>query len=202
MPAGEREVRFVRRGKENKLCLWFLVSSQVNAETVRYSICMSKLRVKPADIAVHGEAVVCVSPRENSKSSMYYVLQSLKAELPKVRMSRVQWLFSFVHTCFLCENWIQGQSRSGFLTYGKFMFRKHKCCTVISADVWEYCMDVEQLNTGWQICSFVILGFINYTELPFSWIALFNKIFKSVLQWTCCAHFHCFTFILSLWFKH
>lgn len=45
---------------------------------------MSKLRVKPGDIAVHGEAVVCVSPRENSKSSMYYVLQSLKQELPKV----------------------------------------------------------------------------------------------------------------------
>lgn len=57
---------------------------QVNAETVRYSICMSKLRVKPGDIAVHGEAVVCVSPRENNKSSMYYVLQSLKEELPKV----------------------------------------------------------------------------------------------------------------------
>lgn len=57
---------------------------QVNAETVRYSICTSKLRVKPGDIAVHGEAVVCVSPRENSKSSMYYVLQSLKQDLPKV----------------------------------------------------------------------------------------------------------------------
>lgn len=60
---------------------------KVNAETVRYSICMSKLRVKPGDIAVHGEAVVCVSPRENSKSSMYYVLQSLKEDLPKVRLS-------------------------------------------------------------------------------------------------------------------
>lgn len=57
----------------------------MNAETVRYSICMSKLRVKPGDIAVHGEAVVCVSPRENNKSSMYYVMQSLKGELPKVR---------------------------------------------------------------------------------------------------------------------
>ncbi|KAK2866790.1 hypothetical protein Q7C36_002846 [Tachysurus vachellii] len=61
-----------------------LLRLEVNAETVRYSICMSKLRVKPGDIAVHGEAVVCVSPRENSKSSMYYVLQSLKQELPKV----------------------------------------------------------------------------------------------------------------------
>lgn len=76
---------------------------------------MSKLRVKPADIAVHGEAVVCVSPRENSKSSMYYVLQSLKAELPKVRMSRVQWLFSFVHTCFLCANEFKVKAGQGFL---------------------------------------------------------------------------------------
>lgn len=57
---------------------------QVNAETVRYSICMSKLRVKPGDVAVHGEAVVCITPRENSKSSMYYVLQFLKEDLPKV----------------------------------------------------------------------------------------------------------------------
>ncbi|CAL9699297.1 unnamed protein product [Knipowitschia caucasica] len=61
-----------------------LLRLEVNAETVRYSICMSKLKVKPADIAVHGEAVVCVSPRENSKSSMYYVLQTLKGDLPKV----------------------------------------------------------------------------------------------------------------------
>ncbi|XP_053306455.1 DNA-directed RNA polymerase III subunit RPC1 isoform X2 [Spea bombifrons] len=61
-----------------------LLRLEVNAETVRYSICMSKLRVKSGDIAVHGEAVVCVTPRENNKSSMYYVLQSLKQELPKV----------------------------------------------------------------------------------------------------------------------
>lgn len=63
--------------------------AQVNAETVRYSICVSKLRVKPGDVAVHGEAVVCVTPRENSKSSMYYVLQSLKEELPKVKAKAV-----------------------------------------------------------------------------------------------------------------
>nr|XP_033798341.1 DNA-directed RNA polymerase III subunit RPC1 isoform X2 [Geotrypetes seraphini] len=61
-----------------------LLRLEVNAETVRYSICMSKLRVKPGDIAVHGEAVICVTPRENSKSSMYYVLQFLKEELPKI----------------------------------------------------------------------------------------------------------------------
>lgn len=78
-----------------------LTCFQVNAETVRYSICMSKLRVKPGDIAVHGEAVVCVSPRENSKSSMYYVLQSLKEELPKVRKGCLshasRFVFDFKH---------------------------------------------------------------------------------------------------------
>ena len=30
---------------------------------------------------------MCVTPRENSKSSMYYVLQFLKEDLPKVRQS-------------------------------------------------------------------------------------------------------------------
>uniref|UniRef100_A0A8C2GKK3 DNA-directed RNA polymerase subunit n=1 Tax=Cyprinus carpio TaxID=7962 RepID=A0A8C2GKK3_CYPCA len=67
-----------------------LLRLEVNAETVRYSICTSKLRVKPGDIAVHGEAVVCVTPRENSKSSMYYVLQSLKQLLPKVAVQGIR----------------------------------------------------------------------------------------------------------------
>ncbi|MGH0129208.1 UNVERIFIED_CONTAM: hypothetical protein FKN15_037832 [Acipenser sinensis] len=74
-------VLFNRQPSLHKLSI---MAHIVNAETVRYSICMSKLRVKPGDIAVHGEAVVCVSPRENSKSSMYYVLQTLKELLPKV----------------------------------------------------------------------------------------------------------------------
>lgn len=70
----------------------------MNAETVRYSICVSKLRVKPGDVAVHGEAVVCVTPRENSKSSMYYVLQSLKEELPKVKKQRLShvWFWEVI----------------------------------------------------------------------------------------------------------
>lgn len=75
--------------KRDTLMFAGLLFPQVNAETVRYSICISKLRVKPGDVAVHGEAVVCVTPRENSKSSMYYVLQSLKEELPKVKTKAV-----------------------------------------------------------------------------------------------------------------
>ena len=36
------------------------------------------------NVRIHGEAIVCVSPVETSKSSMYYVLQQLKEDLPKV----------------------------------------------------------------------------------------------------------------------
>ncbi|XP_052588307.1 DNA-directed RNA polymerase III subunit RPC1-like [Peromyscus californicus insignis] len=75
---------WVPDGFENRSLPHFEKHSKVNAETVRYSICTSKLRVKPSDVAVHGEAVVCVTPRENSESSMYYVLQFLKEDLPKV----------------------------------------------------------------------------------------------------------------------
>uniref|UniRef100_A0A8C6VII9 DNA-directed RNA polymerase subunit n=1 Tax=Naja naja TaxID=35670 RepID=A0A8C6VII9_NAJNA len=49
-----------------------------------FSFFRTRNELKPGDVVVHGEAVVCVTPRENSKSSMYYVLQSLKEELPKV----------------------------------------------------------------------------------------------------------------------
>ncbi|KAM6105196.1 LOW QUALITY PROTEIN: DNA-directed RNA polymerase III subunit RPC1 [Pterocles gutturalis] len=73
-----------------------LLRLEVNAETVRYSICISKLRVKPGDVAVHGEAVVC-DPRENSKSSMYYVLQSLKEELPKVVVQGIPEVRAVIH---------------------------------------------------------------------------------------------------------
>lgn len=83
----------------------------MNAETVRYSICISKLRVKPGDVAVHGEAVVCVTPRENSKSSMYYVLQSLKEELPKVKTKTLFCVFvveSVIIWIFWCKDEIFG----------------------------------------------------------------------------------------------
>ncbi len=33
---------------------------------------------------MHGDSVVCINPTETSKSSMYYVLQQLKEEIPKV----------------------------------------------------------------------------------------------------------------------
>nr|XP_032834584.1 DNA-directed RNA polymerase III subunit RPC1 isoform X1 [Petromyzon marinus] len=61
-----------------------LLRLEVNAETVRYSVCVSRLRVRPCDVTVHGEAIVCVTPRESARSSTYYVMQSLKQQLPRV----------------------------------------------------------------------------------------------------------------------
>ena len=43
-------------------------------------------------IRLHGDTVVCIQPVETSKSSMYYVLQALKQDLPKVVIK--------VSTCF------------------------------------------------------------------------------------------------------
>ncbi|OBS64062.1 hypothetical protein A6R68_07401 [Neotoma lepida] len=67
-------------------------SLQVNAETVWFSNCTSKLQVKPGDVAVQWEAMVFVTPRESSKSSMYYVLQFLKIDLPKTTIiNKIQY---------------------------------------------------------------------------------------------------------------
>ncbi|XP_070543488.1 DNA-directed RNA polymerase III subunit RPC1-like [Ptychodera flava] len=61
-----------------------LLKLEVNSETIRQSIIHSKLRIKPQDIDLHGDSLILVHPVESSKSSMYYVLQSLKESLPSV----------------------------------------------------------------------------------------------------------------------
>ncbi|KAK3090302.1 hypothetical protein FSP39_010768 [Pinctada imbricata] len=67
-----------------------LLKLEVNVDSIKESICKSKLRVKPQDIQVHSEAVLTVHPRETSKSSLYYVLQTLKKELGGVMIKGVQ----------------------------------------------------------------------------------------------------------------
>ncbi|CAH1249658.1 POLR2A [Branchiostoma lanceolatum] len=61
-----------------------LLKLEVSADTIRYSICTSKLRIKPASIVVHGESILCVTPSETAQSTMYYNMQKLKENLPKV----------------------------------------------------------------------------------------------------------------------
>lgn len=67
-----------------------LLKLEVNVDSIRESLCKSKLRVKPQDIQIHSSAVLSVRPRETSKSSLYYVLQMLKKELPSVMIKGIQ----------------------------------------------------------------------------------------------------------------
>ncbi|XP_013420118.1 DNA-directed RNA polymerase III subunit RPC1 isoform X2 [Lingula anatina] len=61
-----------------------LLKLEVNIDTIRESILTAKLKVKPQQIQLHGDAILCITPQETNKSSMYYVLQQLKADIPKV----------------------------------------------------------------------------------------------------------------------
>ncbi|XP_038060034.1 DNA-directed RNA polymerase III subunit RPC1-like isoform X2 [Patiria miniata] len=61
-----------------------LLKLEVNAESVRISICASKLRVKHQNVEVISASMVTVMPQETSKSSMYYTLQFLKENLTDV----------------------------------------------------------------------------------------------------------------------
>ncbi|XP_067133403.1 DNA-directed RNA polymerase III subunit RPC1 [Centruroides vittatus] len=61
-----------------------LLKLEVNAETIRYSICISKLKVKQENISIIGDSILTVKPSETAKSSIYYVLQTLKEQLPSV----------------------------------------------------------------------------------------------------------------------
>lgn len=45
---------------------------------------MCKLRLKPNQLRCHGDSIICITPMETSKSQMYYVLQQLKEDIPKV----------------------------------------------------------------------------------------------------------------------
>lgn len=61
-----------------------LLQLEVNADTVRYSIATSKVRVKAQNVRVVGAALVTVRPSESSKTSLYYAVQTLKEQLPHV----------------------------------------------------------------------------------------------------------------------
>jgi len=61
-----------------------LLKLEVNIETIRLSVLSSRIRIKPNQVSTHGDSVLTVMPAETSKSSMYYVLQSMKEELPRV----------------------------------------------------------------------------------------------------------------------
>ena len=80
-----------------------LLKLEVNAETIKYSICTSKLKMlaKPNNVEISGKSLIRVRPGTSSKSSMYHVLQHLKENLPKVVIKVV----ALIMKCALIGAW-------------------------------------------------------------------------------------------------
>ena len=61
-----------------------LLKLEVNAETIRYALCTSKLKIKPSNCTVLGESMITVNPAASGKTTMYYNLQFLKEKITSV----------------------------------------------------------------------------------------------------------------------
>lgn len=61
-----------------------LLKLEVSAETIRYSLCTSRLKIKPGNCVVIGESLITIKPSPSGKTTMYYQLQQLKEKVPSV----------------------------------------------------------------------------------------------------------------------
>merc|ERR1712142_269176 len=61
-----------------------LLKLEVSAETIRYAICTSKLKIKPANCVLIGESLIKVKPNISAKTTLYYQLQYLREKLPDI----------------------------------------------------------------------------------------------------------------------
>ncbi|XP_040568151.1 DNA-directed RNA polymerase III subunit RPC1 [Lepeophtheirus salmonis] len=61
-----------------------LLKLEISVETIRYSLCTSKLKIKPRDCQIIGDSVITVKPGVSSKTTMYYQLMFLKEAIPSV----------------------------------------------------------------------------------------------------------------------
>ncbi|BES88212.1 Hypothetical protein polymerase [Nesidiocoris tenuis] len=61
-----------------------LLKLEVDAESIKFSICTSKLKIKPTQVIVQSPSVVTIRPPSNSKESIDFAMRSLKEALPSV----------------------------------------------------------------------------------------------------------------------
>ncbi|KAL3249757.1 hypothetical protein MRX96_055951 [Rhipicephalus microplus] len=63
-----------------------LLQLEVTADTIRYSISLykTKLKIKNEDIKAIGSSLLTIRPNATSKTSLYYSLQNLMEQLPKI----------------------------------------------------------------------------------------------------------------------
>nr|XP_009858083.1 LOW QUALITY PROTEIN: DNA-directed RNA polymerase III subunit RPC1-like [Ciona intestinalis] len=67
-----------------------LLKIEVNADTVRYNLCTSRLPIKPAQVVIQCKDIITMHPAANTKQSLYNVIQSLKEAVPKVVVQGLQ----------------------------------------------------------------------------------------------------------------
>ena len=61
-----------------------LLKLEVDAASIKYSICTSKLKIKDTDVSVVSDTILTIRPSKNKTSPMYYQLQHLKQNICKV----------------------------------------------------------------------------------------------------------------------
>ncbi|XP_064097530.1 DNA-directed RNA polymerase III subunit RPC1-like [Macrobrachium nipponense] len=61
-----------------------LLKVEVDAHSIKYAICTSKLKIKESDVCVESDTIITVRPSRTKASAMYYQLQHLKQHITKV----------------------------------------------------------------------------------------------------------------------
>ena len=61
-----------------------LLKLEVSADSIRYALCTSKLKIKPSECHVVGESIITVKPGVSGKTTLYYQLQFIKEKLTSV----------------------------------------------------------------------------------------------------------------------
>jgi len=67
-----------------------LLKIDVNADIVKYSLCTSKLRIKPTQVITQSKDILTIHPSTTLKQSLYHVIQALKEAIPKVIVQGLQ----------------------------------------------------------------------------------------------------------------
>ena len=61
-----------------------LLKLEVSADSIRYALCTSKLKIKPNECTVVGQSIITVKPGVSAKTTLYYQLQFVKEKLSSV----------------------------------------------------------------------------------------------------------------------
>lgn len=94
-----------------------LLQLEVNVDTIKYSLCTSKLKLKPADVKVQSETILTVHPnRAKNSSRLNFNMHELKDQIPNV-VIKVCISFSSLNCfCVISSFHVVSQSYSIYTT--------------------------------------------------------------------------------------